>query len=269
MTDHLWRERAPLSAAAWQAVDDEARRTLRHHLAGRSLVDFDGPHGWQHFAADLGRAESVGAPEPAVEARVRQVQPVVELRVPFTLRRSELDALERGAVDADLQPVVEAAQRAARAEDRVVFYGWDEGAVSGIAQAAPYEPLPIAEDYARYPATVAKAVAQLRSAGIGGPYGIALGPRCYTGVVETTEQGGYPVLQHIRAILGGPVVWAPAVDGAVVVSLRGEDYLFSAGQDLSIGYSGHSDGAVELYLEESFVFRVAEGRAAIALRHAS
>ncbi len=57
-----------------------------------------------------------------------------------------------------------------------------------------------------------------------GPYAIALGPRCYTGVVETTERGGYPVFEHLRMILGGPVVWAPAVDGAVVLSQRGGDF---------------------------------------------
>ena len=33
--------------------------------------------------------------------------------------------------------------------------------------------------------------------GIDGPYGLALGPDGYTGVIETTEHGGYPVFDHL------------------------------------------------------------------------
>ena len=76
----------------------------------------------------------------------------------------------------------------------------------------------------------------LKAAGIGGPYAIALGPRCYEGVIETTEKGGYPLLEHLGLILGGPVIWAPAVDGAIVLSQRGGDFALTIGQDISIAY---------------------------------
>ena len=125
--------------------------------------------------------------------------------------------------------------------------------------------MPISEDYDEYPGIVAGAVATLRAAGVAGPYAVALGARCYTGVIETTEHGGYPVLEHIRLIVGGPVAWAPAVDGAAVVSLRGGDYELVCGQDFSIGYRSHSDTAVELYLEEAVTFVVRDDRAAVAL----
>ena len=60
-------------------------------------------------------------------------------------------------------------------------------------------------------------------------------------------------------------MWAPGVEGAVVLSLRGGDFLFESGQDLSIGYDSHDAEVVELYLEESFSFRVATPEAAVAL----
>ena len=91
-------------------------------------------------------------------------------------------------------------------------------------------PVAITDDYGDYPSHVAKAVGHPAAAGVGGPYAIALGPRCYTGVIETTEHGGYPVLEHLRLILGGPVVWAPAVDGAVVLSQRGGDFELVGGR---------------------------------------
>ncbi len=85
-------------------------------------------------------------------------------------------------------------------------------------------------------------------------------------MVETAEHGGYPLLDHLRKILEGPIVWAPGVDGAVVVSLRGGDFLFESGQDLSIGYDSHDAEVVRLYLEESFSFHVATPEAAVALK---
>ena len=109
------------------------------------------------------------------------------------------------------------------------------------------------------------AVDALRVAGVDGPYGLALGPEAHTRVLETSEHGGYPLLEHLRQILGGPIVWAPAVEGAAVLSMRGGDFLFDSGEDLSIGYESHDADAVELYLEESFSFMVATPEAAVPL----
>ena len=53
--------------------------------------------------------------------------------------------------------------------------------------------------------------------------------------------------------------------GAVVLSLRGGDFLFESGQDLAIGYSHHDAEAAHLYLEESFSFVVATPEAAAPL----
>ena len=131
---------------------------------------------------------------------------------------AELDSIERGALDADLDPVRDAARRLAVAEDSAVFHGHAGGLIEGIAQATPHPKVPISDEYRDYPGSVARAVAMLQTSGVAGPYAVALGPRCYTGVVETTEMGGYPVLEHLRLITGGTVLWAPGVDGAVVLS---------------------------------------------------
>jgi uncharacterized linocin/CFP29 family protein len=268
--DHLHRPLAPVSDAAWEQIDGEATRTLRHFIAGRTLVDFTGPLGWEHSARALGRVRpATPSPGEGVVADVRAVQPLVELRTPFEVSVEELAAIDRGAPDPDLSTVIDAARRAALAEDRAVFGGYDPASVIGMAPASPYEPLAIPDDYNHYPGAVARAVARLRDAGVDGPYAIALGARCYTGVIETTEHGGYPVLEHIKLILGGPILWAPAVDGAIVVSRRGGDYEFVCGQDFAIGYRTHSESSVELYLEESMTFVVKDPTAAVSLVYSS
>ncbi|HKA93753.1 MAG TPA: family 1 encapsulin nanocompartment shell protein [Acidimicrobiia bacterium] len=264
--NHLLREVAPVSEVGWAAIDDEATRTLRHFLTARKVVDFSGPHGWTHAAEPTGRVEATkSAPATGVQAATRRVQPLTELRTPFEMSRRELEAVDRGAGDYDTQPVIDAARQAAMAEDAAVFHGYDPAGIKGISEASPHPSIDITDDYNEYPGTVARAVATLQAAGIGGPFAVALGPRCYTGVIETTERGGYPVLEHIRLIAGGPVLWAPSVDGAVVVSLRGGDFELTCGQDFSIGYLDHDADNVRLYLEESMTFRALSPDAGLAL----
>jgi uncharacterized linocin/CFP29 family protein len=120
-------------------------------------------------------------------------------------------------------------------------------------------------DIEKYPNAVAKAVDALRQSGIDGPYGLAICPETYTQIVETTEHGGYLLFEHLHRILGGPLVWSPGVEGGVVLSLRGGDFILDSGQDLSIGYLDHDADVVRLYIEESFSFRVLEPDASVAV----
>ena len=52
----------------------------------------------------------------------------------------------------------------------------------------------------------------------------------------------------------------------MVLSHRGGDFQLSIGQDLSIGYAGHDQHKVYLFLTESFAFRVLERGAAVYLK---
>lgn len=265
--NNLLRELAPISQSAWEEIEEEAVRTLKLTLAARKVVDFVGPLGWSHSAVDTGRIDTLNeSPGSGVQARLRLVQPLIELRAPFTLSRPELESIERGGKDADLQPVTEAARAIAMAEDRAVFHGYGAGHIQGICEAAS-DKLSLSDDYEKYPNVVAEALSTLRHAGIAGPYAIALGPRCYKGLTETTTRGGYRVFDFVQRLLDGPVVWAPAVDGAAVLSLRGGDFELVVGQDVSIGYLQHDSSTVQLYLQESFTFRALAPEAAVTLAY--
>jgi uncharacterized linocin/CFP29 family protein len=263
--NHLLRSHAPISDAGWSLLDEEARERLTPALAARKLVDFSGPLGWEHSATNLGRTTALTpVPCEGVAGRQRTVLPVVELRADFELSRDELRDADRGADDADLAPLDKAAHQIALAENVAVFHGW-AGAVTGIAEASPHEPIALGDATDDYPRPVAAAVERLLCSGITGPYGLALGREQYRRVTETAEHGGYPLLDHLRKILEGPIVWAPGVRGAVVVSLRGGDFKLESGQDLSVGYDSHDGQVVRLYIEESFSFHTATPEAAVAL----
>lgn len=263
--NHLLRGLAPISDAGWAEIEGEATRTLKRTLAARRLVDFTGPQGWDAAAIGTGRSEPAAPPSGTqVQARKRHVLPMVELRVPFELSRSELDAIDRGARDPDTAPVTEAARAIAIAEDRAIFYGMPSAGIQGICEAQSAAAVPLDDDPATWPARIAVALNRLRDNGVDGPYAVALSERCYTSLTEATT-GGYPVLEHVRRMIGGPLVWAPALDGAVVLSLRGEDFALTVGQDFSIGYLDHDAERVRLYLEESFTFWLISPQAAIPL----
>jgi uncharacterized linocin/CFP29 family protein len=263
---HLLQEHAPITPAGWELLGDEARERLTPALAARKLVDFAGPHGWEHSAANLGRATPLAdTPIDGLAAAQRRVMALVELRAPFSLSRGELEDADRGARDVDLAALDEAARRIATAENRAVFHGWHGAGIVGVAESSAHDAIALGEDCERYPRHVARAVEVLLRSGIGGPYGLALGPDAYTRVLETTEHGGYPLFEHLRQIIGGPLVWAPGVDGAVVVSQRGGDFVLDVGEDLAIGYERHDADTVNLYLVESFTFRVLTAEAAVAL----
>lgn len=264
MTNHLLRGHAPLTDATWALLDAEASARLPVALGARKLVDFSGPHGWEYSATNLGRVTGVvAAAEESVTARSRKVLPLVEVRADFTLQRDELDDADRGAEDVDLGPLDEAAVRAARVENSAVFNGWDAAGITGIVAASPHRPLVHEGAPQDYDDVVTQAIAALKRSGVDGPYALALGPTQWTSVIEANEGGGYPLIRHLRDILGGPVEWVPGLDGVVVLSLRGGDFVLEVGQDLAIGYSSHDARGVNLYLEESFSFRVNTPEAAI------
>jgi uncharacterized linocin/CFP29 family protein len=264
--NHLLRELAPITDNSWGVIDKEARERLTPALAARKLVDFTGPHGWEHSATNLGRTQALAeGPAKGVRAEQRRLLAVSELYAPFPVARAELRDADRGAEDIDWGALDKAAHRIAKAENRLVFHGWEAAGIRGIAEASTHDAIALGEDCESYPRHVARAVDALLCAGVGGPYGLALGPQAYTRVLETAEHGGYLLLDHLRKIVGGPLVWAPGVDGAVVVSQRGGDFVLEVGEDLSVGYESHDAETVQLYLVESLTFRVLTTEAAVAL----
>lgn len=262
--NNLHRELAPISDAAWAQIEEEATRTLKRHLAARRVVDVRGPGGVALPAVGTGHLAGLAAPGDGIIARQREVKPLVELRVPFELDRGAIDDVERGAEDSDWQPVKDAAKQIAFAEDRAVFEGYAAAAIEGIRPGTSNPAMPLPGDVREYPEAIAQAISQLRLVGVNGPYAVALSAEAYTGVSETSDHG-YPVLEHIRRLVSGEIIWAPAIDGAFVLSTRGGDFALHLGQDVSIGYLSHTETAVRLYLQETFTFLLLTREAAVAL----
>jgi len=262
--NNLYRELAPVSDAAWAQIEEETSRTLKRYLAGRRVVDLQGPAGTGLSAVGTGHLRSIASPRDGIIARQREVKALVELRVPFELNRQAIDDVERGANDSDWQPAKDAARQIAFAEDGAIFEGYAAAGIEGIRHGTSNPAMTLPNDVRAYPEAIEQALSQLRLVGVNGPYAVLLGADAYTALAETSDQG-YPVLWHVKRLVDDKIIWAPALAGAFVLTTRGGDFDLHIGQDVSIGYSSHNDTVVSLYLQETFTFLLLTTEAAVAL----
>lgn len=262
--NNLYRELAPVTEAAWGEIELEATRTFKRHIAGRRVVDVSGPSGPVTVAVGTGHLLDVAPPGEGVIAHLRESKPLVRLRVPFTINRVDVDDVERGSQDSDWDNVKEAAKQLAFAEDRAIFEGYGAAEIGGIRTSSSNPALALPGDPREIPDVISQALSELRLAGVDGPYCVLLSADIYTQVSETTEHG-YPIREHLNRLVDGEIIWAPAIDGAFVLSTRGGDFDLQLGTDVSIGYLSHDADTVELYLQETFTFLSYTAEASVAL----
>ena len=262
--NNLYRELAPVTDEAWSEIEQEATRTFKRHIAGRRVVDVSDAGGPTTAAVSTGHLADVAAPGEGVVAHLRESKPLVRLRVPFTIARTDIDDVERGSQDSDWDPVKAAAKQLAFAEDRAIFEGYKAADIDGIRACSSNPGLALPEDPRDIPDVISQALSELRLAGVDGPYAVLLSAEVYTQVSETTASG-YPILEHINRLVDGDIIWAPAIDGAFVLSTRGGDFDLQLGTDVSIGYLSHDADSVQLYLQETLTFLCYTAEASVAL----
>ncbi len=122
---HLLREQAPITEAAWEQLDEEARERLKPALAARKLIDFAGPRGWRYSATNLGRTEALGdAPADGMRrgsagcCRWSRSGRRSRSRAPSSTTQTA------APTDVDFATLDEAARSIAVAENKAVFHGW-------------------------------------------------------------------------------------------------------------------------------------------------
>ncbi len=264
MTDILRRSLAPITQEAWRQIDLQASRTLKGNLSGRGLVDLSGPHGWEMAAVNLG---SVGISEPVngVSWGRRETLNLIEIRAPFSLDSSDMDNVSRGSKAADLKTLITTAQSVALLEESAIYNGFAKAGITGIGEASTHTPILLQPDaVSTFTESVEAGVLAIQKSGIEGPYALVLGTTPFA-ALRVGDPNAYPLRERIERMATGGVWWSPALEGGMLLSRRGGDFEMTIGQDLSIGYLSHDKLCVELYLTESFTFRVLEPAAAVEL----
>jgi uncharacterized linocin/CFP29 family protein len=265
--DILKRNLSPISDAAWAEIDEQARRVLRANLSARKFVDFNGPLGWDYTAATIGRL-NISESEKKNEVRygIFDVQPLVETRVEFELNTWELDNVDRGAKDIDFDALDRAGRNIASFEEQAVYQGLKEGRITGLQGAAEHAAVPLKTgEPGEIMGSLSKALSSFNAAAVEGPYALVCGPEVWS-ALDTVSTQGYPLRDRVERLLGGQIILNPGNHGNYLVSLRGGDFELTVGQDLSVGYIGHTGSTVTLYFAETFTFRVISPEAIVPFK---
>lgn len=263
--DLLKRSLSPISDAAWQEIDEQARRVLRAHLSARKFIDVNGPLGWDYTAVTLGRLDISGKPlSGEVGYGIFSVLPLTETRIEFDMDIMELDNVDRGAKDIEFGPLDQAAKKLAQFEEKAIYNSFMEGKITGLRDAAENSVQLNTESGSAIVSSISEGLGKLQQAAVEGPYTLVASAEAWAAL--DTKSEGYPVRNRVEQLLGGgTIVFNPGNYGTYLVSTRGGDFEMTLGQDYSIGYVSHSQGKVTLFIAETFTFRVISPEAVVEL----
>jgi uncharacterized linocin/CFP29 family protein len=251
----LRRELAPISPQGWSEIDSVAKKALAANLSGRKFVDVDGPHGLDYASVPLGRLTMPEKQDGAtVRYGVHQVLPLVETRSDFSLPIWELDNIERGAKDLNLDTVINSSREIAAFEEKAIYEGFAPSAIVGLQQAVKSQRIRISLDINAVVDAVSKAQEQMQKDGVGGSANLVVSPTLWEFLAHCVPGG--TLRSAIESEIGGHVIYAEFLKDALLVANRGGDAELTVGQDFAIGYHSHTTDEISLFITESFTFRV-------------
>ncbi|MDZ7741131.1 MAG: family 1 encapsulin nanocompartment shell protein [Bacteroidota bacterium] len=263
--DILKKQLAPITEKAWEEINEQAAEVFYSDLSVRKFADVEGPVGLDKGGLPLGKLKIPrNQDKNELQYGVQEVQAFIEVRTSFKLDLWELDNIERGARDIDLEPLEKAAKRLAAFEENTIYEGLKNANVSGLMKKSEHEVIAFPEDPANILHAVTEAVTKLKTSSIEGPYSLVLDIQKWEKI--SAYVNGYPLRLQLEEILGGKLILAPNLKGALVVSERGGDFKLTLGQDISIGYEAHTRNEVQLYFSEAFTFQVLEAAAIVLMK---
>ena len=259
---------APLSAKVWKEIHDISGAMFKQTVVGRRITDFDGPRGWNHVATPLGTFKPAQVPRSSgkVQFSIPDVLLLTELRADFELPWADIDIFERVGPTLGSKSIEDAARETALAEDAVIFFGTSTS--PGLLK-HPDTPRVALSDWSmpgRVVTDLLAAVQKLDALGVKGPYEAVLSPEHYYSYLrQAAEGGGYPAAKQLGIVIE-KVHNSPAIEGAVLFSTRGGDFLITVGGDFTVGYRWHDETAVHLFCVETIAAQLLTPEALCLIR---
>ncbi len=250
--DVLKRELAPISQKAWAEIDNRAQEVLRNFLSGRKFVKVNGPLGLDHTAVTEGRLEVKNS--DILNYGVFSVKPLIEPRVSFKLGRWELDNIERGAKDINLEPLDEAVKKIALFEDGVIFDGLKDVEIQGILPTAKHHLGSLGSKEEEILSNITKGIMVLERSITEKPYVFVVDEDIWCKLNSLGKE--VALVERIKEIIGGEVIVSRNLNGGILLPFDNENFELTIGEDLSIGYQEHDENHVKLFITETFTFRV-------------
>jgi len=263
--DILKKNMAPITEGAWNEIQNELKTVLKSNRTARKFVDIDGPYGFDYAAVPTGRLDIPKKQEiKDVKYGLRSVIPVIEARKPFELDIWELDNVNRGAKDIDLDPLENAARDMVKFEEQIVYKGLVSAGIKGLTDDNYYDPVSFPQNFENIIRFIGKQINVLQRNSVEGPYTLVLNEKNWLELINLID--GYPIIKQLKEILGGEIIVNEFCEHSFLLSERGGDFELILGEDVSIGYDSHNSEKVKLFLTQSLSFRILSPEAKILLK---
>lgn len=246
---------APITNEAWEEINEEASQTLKTCLSARKFIKVEGPKGFDFAAVAVGKLDVPKNQKSSdVQYGIHQVQPMIEIRMPFELDVWELDNLERGAEDIDLDNLVVAAKKAAKFEEEAIYKGFAKANVKGLLNSSEHKKLKLNKNKSNFIELISQALLSFNQESITGPFNLVVGTELFKHINKYSND--YPIKKHIEDQIKGNIFLSEHIDGAIMVAAEDNGLQLTLGSDFAIGYHSHDTKKVNLYLTESFTFQI-------------
>ena len=250
--DFLKRELAPITANGWKEIEERAAAVLSKELSARKFIRVTGPLGRDVTSVTTGRMDVKTKDD--IKYGVYKVQPLIESRICFPLSRWELDNIERGAKDVDYTSLDDGVRKAAKFEEEAIFKGLEDGQVDGIYKSSSYEALDFGKTADETLKAIFDGVLKLDAAFAKKPYVLVVSNEKWYYLNTVVKE--YSLPEKLEKILGQKIVVSKSIDGAILLPFDDENIELIIGEDFALGYQNHNESVVELFVTESFTFRV-------------
>jgi uncharacterized linocin/CFP29 family protein len=258
---YLPREAAPFGADVWSKIDNAVIGAAKSQLAGRRLLEIEGPLGFgtrvvdeQERLVELAVSEDAGA-VMTVPAAI----PIPMINATFSLPIRAVAAAEGGSAPMDLRAAATAAIACARLEDDLIFRGNQTLGIPGLLTAEGSAKISTGDwnEVGQPVEDIISAVNALDAAGFPGPYAAALAPSLYNALYRLYPQGDDTQLEHAKEIITGGIIKAPTLTSGGVLLATGKAFAsIVVAQDLVTGFVGPSGVEFEFVVLESLVPRI-------------
>ncbi|MCD7979215.1 MAG: bacteriocin family protein, partial [Fusobacterium sp.] len=250
--DFLKRELAPITANGWKEIEERAAAVLSKELSARKFIRVTGPLGRDVTSVTTGRMDVKTKDD--IKYGVYKVQPLIESRICFPLSRWELDNIERGAKDVDYTSLDDGVRKAAKFEEEAIFKGLEDGQVDGIYKSSSYEALDFGKTADETLKAIFDGVLKLDAAFAKKPYVLVVSNEKWYYLNTVVKE--YSLPEKLEKILGQKIIVSKSIDGAILLPYDDENIELIIGEDFALGYQNHNESVVELFVTESFTFRV-------------
>lgn len=249
----LHRDLAPISQKTWDEIDERASQVIKTFLTARKVVYVNGPKGMDYNVISEGRLADIDS-KGNVSYGNYKVLPLTEARIEFSMKRWELDNVERGAKDVDYAPLEEAARELALFEESAVYNGLESAIIKGLDGERSGNEIKFGDTPTSILESITQGVIKLREAFVGKPYTLVASPEIYKRVMSADS--GYPFADKVKRLIGGDILLNHVIQGAYLIPKDHDDLELTIGKDFSIGYQAHDIESIRFFITESFTFRV-------------